>query len=160
MEVIGYPRYLIFPNGEVVGTRGKVLKYDINNKGYKQVKLYNEDGKKNHYIHRLVAIHYIPNPNNYKEVDHFDRNPLNNDISNLRWVTSSENSQNRGMISTNKSGIKNISYHKRYNLWRYVKEINGNSFEKRFKTKIDAICYKFIIQLRIRARHLSRHHGS
>lgn len=46
-------------------------------------------------IHRLVAEYFIPNPNNYDEVDHIDRNKQNNHISNLRWVTSSMNNLNK-----------------------------------------------------------------
>ena len=46
-------------------------------------------------VHRLVAEYFIPNPNGYKEVDHIDRNKLNNHITNLRWCTSSTNKLNR-----------------------------------------------------------------
>jgi uncharacterized protein YerC len=44
------------------------------------------------YIHRLIADAFIPNPKNKKYVNHKDGNKLNNDISNLEWVTSAENS--------------------------------------------------------------------
>ena len=47
-----------------------------------------------HLIHRLVAEHFIPNPNHKKVVDHIDRNPLNHSLDNLRWVSYSENSLN------------------------------------------------------------------
>ena len=46
-------------------------------------------------LHRILARHFIPNPNNLPEVDHVDRNPSNNSIDNLRWVSRSENARNR-----------------------------------------------------------------
>lgn len=59
------------------------------------VTLRDENGKflrqKKVNIHRLVAETFIPNPNNYSDVDHIDRNKHNNSVSNLRWVSRLEN---------------------------------------------------------------------
>lgn len=44
-----------------------------------------------YYVHRLVAETLIENPNNYKEIDHIDRNKKNNSISNLKWTNRKEN---------------------------------------------------------------------
>lgn len=68
-----------------------ILKPYINNKGYKCISL-NKDGISIKFlIHRLVAIHFIPNINNYPIVLHIDNNKLNTYYQNLKWGTYSEN---------------------------------------------------------------------
>ena len=64
-------------------------------KGYLQVSLY-KNGKRNIFnVHRLVALHFIPNSNNYKEVNHKDENKQNNRVDNLEWCDRKYN-QNYG----------------------------------------------------------------
>lgn len=59
------------------------------------ISIYDEGGKYSKQIkksiHQLVAQTFIPNPNNYTEIDHIDRNKKNNSKSNLRWTTRFEN---------------------------------------------------------------------
>ena len=73
--------------------RPKILKTnDID--GYKQVSLVAGDGRiTKHFVHRLVAQAFIPNPEAKPEVNHIDGNPSNNKLDNLEWVTHSENRQ-------------------------------------------------------------------
>ena len=51
--------------------------------------------QKRYYVHRLVAETFIDNPHRYPEVDHINQDKLDNRVENLRWVSKSENQQNR-----------------------------------------------------------------
>ena len=154
MDIIGYENYLIYDDGRVYSKKRNIfLKPKDNGLGYKQICLCNNGGQKWTYIHRLVALHYIPNPENKPQVDHLDRDRSNNNLSNLRWVTSLENNQNKGENKTkyksNTSGVKNIYYHKQRNKWRYEKTINENRHSKYFKTFEEAVEYKKEYELRL-----------
>ena len=46
-------------------------------------------------VHRLIALTFIPNPENKPQVDHINRDPKDNRVTNLRWVTAKENCANR-----------------------------------------------------------------
>ena len=69
----------------------KMLKSSPNNCGYYKVELYKDKKPKVFYVHRLVAISFIPNPENKKQINHIDGNKANNNVSNLEWCTASEN---------------------------------------------------------------------
>lgn len=69
-----------------------ILVNQINTFGYHVVRLGQGVGKyKQFFIHRLVALHFIDNPNNLSEVNHKDGDKLNNDFTNLEWVSRSKN---------------------------------------------------------------------
>lgn len=70
--------------------KDRILKPFGNNKGYKCVHLWNIQHKEP-LVHRLVAEAFINNPDNKKEVNHIDGNPLNNKVENLEWVSHKEN---------------------------------------------------------------------
>lgn len=69
----------------------RILKTRYSTNGYEKVKL-NKDGIRTHtHVHRLVASAFIDNPEQKPEVNHKDGDKLNNNASNLEWVTPSEN---------------------------------------------------------------------
>ena len=87
-----YPGYRVDENGRVFGKRkvGPLTQQD-NGHGYKTIVACTKGERFTLYVHRLVAIAFIPNPDNKPEVDHIDGNRWNNRAENLQWVTHSEN---------------------------------------------------------------------
>ena len=69
------------------------------NHNYHKVMIQYGENKRNMRVHRLVAETFLANDNNLPEVDHIDRNRLNNHLSNLRWVSRSDNLKNRDMTN-------------------------------------------------------------
>lgn len=69
----------------------RVLKSIVGKFGYASVHLLKDGVTKTAKVHRLVALMFIENPNNYKEVNHKDENKLNNSVDNLEWCTRSYN---------------------------------------------------------------------
>tara|TARA_R110002153_G_scaffold268273_1_gene432940 strand:+ start:85 stop:549 length:465 start_codon:yes stop_codon:yes gene_type:complete len=128
--------YKIYPNGDVESYKRKnprILKHCIDSRGYKHINLY-KNSKKNFRIHRLLAIHFIENPNNYPVVDHIDRNQLNNNLENLRWVTQSINCRNRKNKGKCMKGVT-----KRGNKFEAGIRIDGKIiYLGRFDTEIEA----------------------
>lgn len=61
------------------------------NDGYLTVKLYGNGKSKREYVHRLVALSFLSNPNGFPQVNHKDENPENNHVSNLEWCDSRYN---------------------------------------------------------------------
>lgn len=89
-DIIGWEKYYEINECGNVRNKitGKFIVGDINNEGYERVCLYNKNNmppKQRFFRHRLVALMFIDNPNNYPEVNHKDANIHNNNIWNLEW---------------------------------------------------------------------------
>ncbi len=98
LPVTGYEgRYTVSDTGEVHSLNyrrtGLVreLKIMHDSNGYPRVELRKDGYRKTLSLHRLVAIAFIPNPDNKPQVNHKDGNPKNCHVENLEWVTASEN---------------------------------------------------------------------
>lgn len=85
--IIGYENlYKINNYGEVLSLRSnKILKPNDNGIGYFIIQLCKNGKRKNYLIHRLVAEHFLDNPNNLPEVNHKDEDKSNNFVNNLEW---------------------------------------------------------------------------
>lgn len=84
--------YKVNQFGDVINIKtNNLITGDDNGCGYKRVTLYNGDIHKKCYRHRLVAEHFIPNPDNLPEVNHIDNNKSNNYYKNLEWCTRKNN---------------------------------------------------------------------
>jgi hypothetical protein len=84
-------RLVRHPKGGYKKIRERIMAYGEGTNGYLIVGI-SIDGKTiTKTAHRLIAMAFLPNPNNLNEVNHKDGNKKNNDISNLEWVTTSDN---------------------------------------------------------------------
>jgi len=111
--------YAVSNLGNVLNIKtGLILKSGFDSRGYYIVSLYKNGKRTMKKIHRLVAEHFIDNPNNCECVDHIDRDRTNNSISNLRWCSYSENNRNSTKQKNCSSAYKGVSYYKQYKKWR------------------------------------------
>lgn len=118
MEINGFENYLIYDDGRVFSKkRNKYLKPSRTKTGYYIIGLYAKGKKKFFLVHRLVALHFIPNPYLKPQVDHIDGNKLNNHMINLRWVTNGENQFNLVNQKNNTSGHKGVCWNKKWHKW-------------------------------------------
>lgn len=93
LSVPGYEGlYEVSNLGNIKSLRsGKLLKQASDNVGYKLVCLTKDGKSKGYGVHRLVALAFLPNPENLPEVNHKDETHDNNCVENLEWCTKSYN---------------------------------------------------------------------
>lgn len=93
LKIKDYPNYSISNFGNVRNDLTNLILKPLKNikTDHSRIYLYKNTERKRFLIHRLVALYFIQNPNNYKVVNHLDSNPGNNNVSNLEWTTTSGN---------------------------------------------------------------------
>lgn len=96
-EIKYYPNYMVSNMGRVKSLnyrrtgREKIMKPSKMNSGYLLICLRKNGVKKFYSLHRLVAMAFLPNPNNYPQVNHKDENKQNNCIKNIEWCDAKYN---------------------------------------------------------------------
>jgi hypothetical protein len=146
LKVISIPRK---------GTLGGEIKPILNiENGYYRVSLTKDNKRKKTMLHRLIAEQFIPNPNNYKNVDHINGIKTDNRIENLRWCSQADNTrfENHKLRKNNTSGYRGITFDKRGNKYQTEANINGKQlYIGRFDTLEMAI--------QERNKHIMYHNG-
>lgn len=130
---------------------GKIMSPTNNGNGYMIIALrYKGSKRKNHYIHRLVAEAFIPNPDGFAEVNHIDYDKGNNIVTNLEWVSREQNlswskdNMQKPTPNAKKTniGMRYISIRNgRYRVSIHIKRL-GYQFDKCFNTLEEAITAK------------------
>lgn len=96
-NIVDYPNYCVSTFGRVKRIPHKyrtteiILKHQKSSFGYLRVNLYANRKMKHVFVHRLVAMAFIPNIENKPFINHIDCDPGNNHVNNLEWCTQSEN---------------------------------------------------------------------
>ena len=104
--ILSCSRYASFTNRL---KKQKILNQRTTIKGYKEVKLYKDGKYKIYKVHCLVAVTFIPNPNNYPQINHKDENKANNSVENLEWGTNKYNTDySNNCIKSAKSRQKSV----------------------------------------------------
>lgn len=147
--ILNFPDYEISSNGSILNIKTlRILEPTIKDNGYYSVQLNRlENGikvRKCCYLHRLLATAFLENIDNKPIIDHINRNPLDNRLSNLRFATYSENALNCKKRK-NRKGYKNILEDKyRY---RFVVIVEGKrKIDRSFSKK--RYCIEQVINFR------------
>jgi hypothetical protein len=122
---------------------GNILKCRLSANGYKTIYLRTKDKSKNYTLHSLLANHFIDKPISDEKliVDHIDGNKLNNNISNLRWISYSDNVKNAHINNINYKNVKKRIYKLNLNneIIEEYSSINDAVIKNGFKYNTDLI---------------------
>lgn len=92
-EIAGFENYVVYSDGRVWSKKNNRFLKVADRRGYKRVILYSKAGPTSFNVHRLVAVAFIPNPENKPQINHKNGIKEDNRLENLEWVTARENQQ-------------------------------------------------------------------
>lgn len=122
--------YITKETGEIISKyTGKSLAQHVDKKGYHRVKFKHADGGITHLVHRVIALKFIPNPDNLPQVNHKDGDKSNNCVENLEWVTGKRNvehSKETGLIPRGNKRPNAKLTDNQVRVMRFLRE--GNTF--------------------------------
>lgn len=145
LEIFDIPgfenRYCVTKDGRVYSLiNNRFLTHADDTYGYDTVALTKDGKSKTYKVHRLVANTFLDNTDNLPHVDHINRNRRDNNITNLRFVSLSENAKNKSSYVKKSPELKNIMVKK--TTFKVVVRNKKNIIYKSFKTLQEAQTYR------------------
>ena len=139
LDFLGYPDYEVSNYGNVKSFKlgkEKKLKFLYGSNEYSNVRLCKNNKVKSFTVHRLVALAFIPNPENLPCINHKDENKQNNHVSNLEWCTKRYNAiYNDAHIKKGEKQRGKPNYKNRKPILQYTKQ---GEFVKEWESAITA----------------------
>lgn len=121
-------RYKVSSLGRVLSfiryKEGRILAQRVSNDGYLFIGLYDGDKQKTYLIHRLIAIHFIDNPEGLLQVNHINGDRRDNRLENLEWCSIRENLCHRSKRKSKSSKYTGVAWNKHSKKWNATIHIN------------------------------------
>ena len=140
-DIPGWEGYSISEEGYVYNNKlHRFVSACLDDKGYYIIHLQRNRKQYHRRIHRLLALTFIPNPENLPNVDHKNRDQSDNNLSNLRWCSQDQNMKNSSKVRlTTSSKYKGVTWDKESSKWRARSILNGKRISiGRFTNELDA----------------------